>query len=263
MSERKVVAHPYDMRTIPARMLTINRCYQRPEQKKEIRDIIANFDYHIINPVKVCKRDGLYHVWDGQQTATALFQKFGEDYLVPCMIYYDVETPMDEAVLLVKTNTGTGRGKKLTQGQIWDAKRFADDPKTKEIDKIAAEYNFRIGSGHNRGRTINAVSALVKGFDSLSRDQFSAMLRIISGAWGDDANGINAGILKGMARFIKTYDGMFDETNLIRRLSRKSPIVILRNASLSNAKGDAKWAREILAIYNNGTTSNRLPDMFA
>jgi len=263
MKEREIVAHPYDMRLIPAKMLTVNKCYQRPEQHMEIKKIINEFDYHLVNPVKVVKRDSFYNVWDGQQTAVALYRKFGENYLVPCMIYYDVTTPMDEAVLLVKTNTGTGRGKKLTQGQVWNADRFAGDPETLAIDKIAGEFGFKIGSGHNRGRTINAVNAIKNSFSILTNDQFRAVLRIISKAWEDDANGINAGIIKGMTRFVKAYDGMFDEANLIRRLSKKSPVVILRNASLNYAKGDAKWAREILAIYNNGTTTNRLPDQFA
>ena len=51
------VSHPYDMRLIPAKLLTVNKCYQRPEQKKEIRSIISEFDYHLVNAVKVVKRD--------------------------------------------------------------------------------------------------------------------------------------------------------------------------------------------------------------
>ncbi len=61
----------------------------------------------------------------------------------------------------------------------------------------------------------------------------------------------------------KKMDGKFNEQNLIRRLSKHAPIEIIRNGRASLCKGDAKWAREILAIYNNGTSTSRLPDLFA
>jgi hypothetical protein len=69
---KEIIQHPYSFELIPARLFTVNRNYQRDAQNKEINDIIANFDYHLVNPVKAVKRDGLYYIWDGQQTATAL-----------------------------------------------------------------------------------------------------------------------------------------------------------------------------------------------
>lgn len=261
MSE--TIMHPYDMQLIPARLFTVNRNYQRDAKKKEISDIISNFDYHLVNPVKAVKRDGLYYIWDGQQTATALFSKFGAEYLVPTLVYYDIETSKDEAVLLVNGNTGTGGGKKLTPNEIWDAILWADDPTALRINEIANNHGFNMGSKkQSKTKAINAVDAVQKVYKTMTEKQFDAMLRIIRAAWDGDPDSVTKPIIKGMAKFIKCYDGKFDEKNLIRRLSKKSPKEIVRNGRASFSKGDAKWAREILEIYNNGTSTNRLPDLF-
>lgn len=261
---KETTSHPYDFQLIPARLFTVNRNYQRDAQSKEINDIIANFDYHLVNPVKAVQRDGLYYVWNGQQTVTALYQKFGADYLVPTLVYYDIDSSKEEARLLVDGNTGTGGGKKLTPGQIWDAILWADDPTAVRINEIAKSHGFHLGgvSRHRKTKCIAAVNSVQKAYKNLTEDQFAAMFRIIDGAWHGDGDSITAPIIHGVARFIKTYDGKFDEKNLIRRLSKHSPLEIIRNGRASFYKGDAKFAREIFAIYNNGTTTNRLPDLF-
>lgn len=261
MSE--TVLHPYDMQLIPARLFTVNRNYQREEKKKEISDIISNFDYHLVNPVKAVKRDGRYYIWDGQQTATALYSKFGAEYLIPTLVYSDIETSKDEAVLLVSGNTGTGGGKKLTPNEIWDAILWADDPTALRINEIANSHGFNMGSKKKqKTQSINAVDAVQKMYKVLTEKQFDAMLRIIRAAWDGDPDSVTKPIIRGMAKFIRVYDGKYDEKNLIRRLSKKSPKEIIRNGRASFSKGDAKWAREILEIYNSGTSTNRLPDLF-
>lgn len=256
------VSHPYDMQLIPARLLTVNRCYQREAQTKEINDIISNFDYHLVNPVKVVKRDGLYYICDGQQTATAMYQKFGPEYLVPCFVYTDIETSKGEAELLAGGNTGTGAGKKLTQNQLWDALMWAEDPTAHKINSVANQYGYNMGSRKKQKKlcSINAVDAVRKAYKNLTEDQFNAMFRIIHGAWEGNPDGVTSSIIRGMARFIRAYYGEYNEANLIRRLSKKNPLEIIRNGRASFRKGDAKWAREILEIYNSGTSVNRLPE---
>lgn len=261
---KETVSHPYDFQLIPARLFTVNRNYQRDAQNKEIKDIISNFDYHLVNPVKAVKRDGYYYIWNGQQTAAALYAKYGEEYLIPTLVYYDIDNSKDEAKLLVAGNTGTGGGKKLTPNQIWIATLWADDPTALHINEVATAHGFNMGNGKKRKtRSITAVSAVQNAYKALTESQFNAMFRIISGAWNGDPDSVTAPIIRGMARFIRAYDGKFDEKNLTRRLSKHHPIEIVRNGRASFCKGDAKWAREILSIYNNGTTTNRLPDLFA
>lgn len=262
---KETVQHPYSFELIPARLITVNRNYQREAQNAEINKIISEFDYHLVNPVKVVKRDGFYYAWNGQQTATALFTKFGSEYLVPCLVYYDIDTSKEEATLLVRGNTNGGAGKKLTPLQIWKALIWAEDRTALHISKVLDLHGFHIskgGKGSSR-YSISAVGAVQHAYKILNEKQFSQMLRIIKCAWDGDSDSTSSTIIKAVARFIKTYDGKFNEQNLIRRLSKHAPIEIIRNGRASLCKGDAKWAREILAIYNNGTSASRLPDLFA
>lgn len=262
---KETVSHPYDFKLIPARLITVNRAYQRDAKDREINGIISKFDYHLVNPVKVVKRDGFYYAWNGQQTATALFTKFGKEYLVPCLVYYDIDTSKEEAMLLVGCNTGGGVGKKLTALEIWKALVWADDETALKIKKTLDDNGFRVssGGGHPSKYTISAIGAIQSAYKTLTEKQFLQMLRIIKEAWGGNADSLSSTIIKAVTRFIKTYDGKFNEQNLIRRLSKKAPVEIIRNGRASLCKGDAKWAREILAIYNNGTSTNRLPDVFS
>jgi hypothetical protein len=262
---KEVVQHPYSFESIPARLITVNRNYQRDAKSAEINKIVSEFDYHLVNPVKVVKRDGFYYAWDGQQTAAALFTKFGKEYLVPCLVYYDIDTSKEEARLLVGCNTNGGAGKKLTALEIWKALIWQDDETALKIKKILDENGFKVSAGGSRVSkyTISAINAVQSAYKTLTEKQFLQMLRIVKESWNGDPDSLSATIIKAMTRFVKTYDGKFNEQNLIRRLSKRSPLEIIRNGRTSLCKGDAKWAREILAIYNNGTTTNRLPDLFA
>ena len=262
---KECTKHPYSFELIPARLITVNRSYQRNAQSVEINKIIRDFDYHLVNPVKVVKRDRFYYAWDGQQTALALLAKFGNEYLVPCLVYYDINKSQEEAILLVRCNTNGGAGKKLSALEIWKAMIWADDPTAVHINKLLTDNGYRVYVG-GKGKpkyAISAIGAVQNAYKTLTEKQFITMLRIISGAWGGEPDSLTSTIINATARFIKTYDGKYDEQNLIRRLSKHAPIEIIRNGRASLCKGDAKWAREILAIYNKGASSNRLPDVFA
>lgn len=261
---KEVTQHPYSFELVPAKLITVNRSYQRDAKDAEIKKIVSEFDYHLVNPVKVVKRDGYYYAWDGQQTATALYTKFGKEYLVPCFVYYDIPTSKEEAKLLVGGNTNGGAGKKLTALEIWKALIWADDETALKIKKILDDNGFRVSTGGGRVSkyTISAIGAIQSSYKVLTEKQFLQMLKIVKEAWNGDPDSLCATIIKAVTRFVRTYDGKFNETNLIRRLSKHAPVEIIRNGRTSLCKGDAKWAREVLAIYNNGTSSNRLPDLF-
>ena len=83
---------------------------------------------------------------------------------------------------------------------------------------------------------------------------------ILSSAWGGNPDSLTAPILMGLARFVKAYYGDYNKKNLTNRLHNVDPKSIIIAGKSSMEGGNSKYAREILAVYNKYTTSNRLPN---
>ena len=261
---KEITAHPYEMKLIPARLIVANRGYQRDTNASEIKSIVNSFDYHHVNPVKVTKKDGLYYAFDGQHTALALRALFGEEYLVPSMVYYDVVTVDDEAKLFEEANT-IAKGKKVSQMALWKSRIFRNEPTAMTIKGIVESNGLKIASTRNSGkRYIYALNALERSYVDLGNDLFKETIEIISKAWSGEPDSLTAPIIKGISRFVKTYHDKYNKTDLIRKLSRTAAIKIICAGNASIDPGAVKYAREILNVYNaNRKQENRLPDLFA
>ena len=261
---KRSTAHPYDMKLIPARLIVANRGYQRDTDAAEIKSIVSNFDYHHVNPVKVTKKDGLYYAFDGQHTALALRTLFGDEYLVPCMVYYDVATVDDEAKLFEEANT-KAKGKKVSQMALWKSRIFRNDPTAVTIKNICGNNGLKIATTRNSGKKyIYALNALERAYLDLDAVLFGEFIEILASAWDGEADSLTAPILKGLSRFVEVYHGKYDKTRLVKKLSRTPAIKIICAGNASVGPGAVKYAREILNIYNsNLSTQNRLPDLFA
>ena len=102
--------------------------------------------------------------------------------------------------------------------------------------------------------------ALEKVYDDMDKTMFDQLMFILTSTWHGDQKSLTAPIINGLARFVKTYYGEYNRANLIHRLSKTDPTIIVRAGKASAAQGHTKYAREILNVYNKGTTSGRLPD---
>lgn len=102
--EKEVVKHPYQFVKIPVGRINVNHLYQRGEVPSTIKEIIGNFDYHKVNPIKCVFRDGNYWTFDGQNTAIGLTMLFGAKYEAPVMLYNDVLSAEEEAKLFEEIN---------------------------------------------------------------------------------------------------------------------------------------------------------------
>lgn len=246
-------SHPYEFKLIKAKEINVDPTYQRKEKKPMVKEIVRNFDYHKVNPVKVVLRnDRQYYAFDGQQTTIGLRSKFGDSYLVPCMVYYDVPTWADEAELFEETNLKKAKCP-VTTNELWKSRLMRGEEKATKIQRIAERYGLIVRancSGDSRGQ-IKALNALDRLFDNLGEKDFEEMISIIAAAWNGDPVSLSAPILNGMALFVKAFRGEYDRSRLIKKLKNNAPQVIVQAGKASNATGNKKYAREILAIYNS------------
>ena len=257
----KIVSHPYKFQLIPAAQINVNRLYQRDINRSVVKNIVNNFDYRQVNPVKVVWNHNEWYAWDGQHTATALRALFGDDYLVPCMVYEDVQGWFEEAKLFEEGNKKSSH-KPLTTITEWKSRLFRGEETAVKIKKVCENYGLRIPitTGNSGSGWVVALNAMEKIYNNLAEPQFDQTIYILTAAWGGKKESLSSAMLNGMALFVKTYYGEYNRANLIKRLKATDPTLIIRAGRASSAQGHTKYAREILNVYNKGTTTGRLAD---
>lgn len=257
-----IPTHPYEFKMIKAQEINVDPTYQRDAKKKMVREIIRNFDYHKVNPVKVVFRnDGQYYAFDGQQTTIGLRSLFGDNYRVPCLVYYDVPTWADEAVLFEDTNESKAHAP-VSVKELWKSKLARGDETAVAIKKIVEKYGLVIkanATGVVNGQ-VKSLRTLEKIYNNFGATNLEETISIISAAWEGDPVSLTSPILKGMALFVNAYGGEYDKARLIRKLSKISPQVIIRAGRSSVASGNNKYAREILSTYNSNLSSHKLDE---
>lgn len=252
--------HPYKYQEIAVGDIHIDKRYQRNE-KPVVKRIMGNFDYHLVNPVKVVFRDGNYYAFDGQQTTIALRNLFGPEYLAPCMVYYDVPEWIDEAQLFEGTNDRTAKDP-VTDAERWHSRIERGDQAAMDIIQLAEDAGLHVSVYHGKDhKAIKATAALDYIYATYSRWVVSETFNILSDAFHGDANSLKSPMLRGMAMFVDKYRGEYVKKQLIDRLNKNGPVAILQAGKASAANGKIKYAREILAVYNRGR-KNPLPDKF-
>ena len=256
-----VASHPYRFQLIPAGDIRINTLYQRGLEIPRVKRLVQQFDWHLVNPVKVIRRDGEWYAVDGQHTTAMLYTKFGADYMVPCLVYEDIGNWVDEARIFIKGNDKMLR-KVLSLRDEWKALLVADDERATNIKRLCGNYNLRIptAKGENGNGWIGSVSSLERVYDSMSAEKFNEFLYILTGAWAGRKDSLLAPIIGGLGRFVNVYYGEYNRAALIKRLKNTEPKVIITAGKASAAQGQNKYAREILNVYNRKTTVGRLPD---
>lgn len=255
--------HPYEMKMIKAKEIRVNRLYQREEKTPVIRKIIKCFDYHLVNPPKLVCRDGEYYAWDGQQTTVALRTLFGDNYLIPCMIYYDVPSWVDEAILFESAN-GKDFRKPVSDTELFISRLNRSEPIALSIKQICERNNFKLALENRAGgnKIICAISALDAIYKKFGEDVFAETIGNLAMAWNGDERSVQSPMLRGMAQFVNKYKGEYDRAKLVKCLHQYYTAgEILRAAKARIEGGTTKYAQEILSAYNKHTM-NKLPYKF-
>lgn len=261
--EKEVARHPYRMMLIPVGRIQVNPGYQRGEVQQTIREIVNNFDYHKVNPIKCTFRDGNNYAFDGQNTAIGLSIKFGYNYLAPVMVYTDLASAEDEAKLFEEINSKKYR-KAATVADEWKSRIFREDAVPTAVLKIVRACGLDLANDTNRGKSGVIPASLFKTLESLylayGETIFTDTMSVLGAAWRHDKNAFRKPVVNGLCKFIAAYHGEYRKADLIDRLFRKGAGDIYKAGLLQTERGYKKYAREILAVYNYGTSVNRLPD---
>lgn len=250
----------YEYKQLNTKFIELDPAYQRRTDPREVAKILKNFDRRVVNVVKVSYRDGHYYCFDGGHTIAALKAlNKDRDLMVDCKIFYGL-TQLDEKNLF-KKQTGDGRRVEVRDKIRADWKM--GDPEITKFVRLTESCGVIVSFDNCKGTNkVVAIQTLLKIFRDAEFDEdYVDFLNTIKDAWGGDADSWRKEIMNGMWLFIKAYKGDYDRKLLTKKLSRISPKTIIREAKVSTASGDRKYAVQILNAYNANMSRNRLPDL--
>ena len=249
----------YEYRRISTKNLLVDPLYQRTLNTVRVEQMAKEYHPCLVNTVKVSLRNGKYYVFDGAHTMAMLKElNGGRDCVIACKVYSGL-TWEDEVDLFIAQN---GISRAVHMNDKFKALYNKGDPDVIRLVELADSLNIRIDfSGHRGPNRIVALATLFRIYQSLDESEFLDYLSIIKEAWDGCADSFSNQILRGMYLFYDAYRGLYNRRLLISKLRQVSPMAIIREGKASTYPGASKYAREIVKLYNAGTSRGKqLPD---
>lgn len=258
-NKKENIGHSFEYKWIPVRALDVDDLYQRQIKDPRIKNIVKHWNPDLVNPPKVSLRaDGSMYIFDGQHTAVAYKIHEGEDSQILCKVYRGLT--WQEEVELFLAQEGPDK-RSLTTNERLRAMYNSNNEQVRSMVKAAELAGVRVDFGTSQAiNKVTAISTLFKVYKRLSREQYIDMLIVLREAWGGSPEGFSRELLVGMADFFKAYYTQFKLKDLVKSLSKVSPVQIVREGK-SIGTASSTYARIILRVYNSGRSTNRLPDL--
>lgn len=256
--------YKYTLMNIKASLLTSGQAYQRPISPKMIKSITDNFNWNLVNPIRISHRAGKYFVWDGQHTLTSIIKLYGKDVDVPAIVYEGL-TYQDEAFLAAMSDANK---KKLAQVERDNALLEANDAEHQKFVQICADCGwnatFSTGTTMKDYYVQNPSWVYTYVYKKHGEAFLRSFLSIFSYAFDGDCNSMRSPVEKGVATFMKHFKGQYNEDTLIKCLRGVNTTVIKDNALNDfNRIGDDRYAYDIFLRYNKkASTKSKLPNTF-
>ena len=175
-------------------------------------------------------------------------------------------TPEEEAVLFERLNDKVFR-KAVSVADNIKSRLFRHETLATDIRRIAQASGLDLSYDATKGKSgvipASAYKTLEALYLSVGESIFTETVSVLGGAWKYDKDAFRPQIIKGLAKFVELYRDKYNKKALIDRLNRSNARDILNVWKISAEHGYKCIGREILAIYNKGTSVNRLPDLFA
>lgn len=231
--------------------IKVDTSYQRIAKDYEIRKILNNWNYDLVNMPKVSYREstGEYFVFDGQHTLAA-WRKHENDAPIECKVFYGL-TYAEEVELFTRQN---GESTPVTKVQKAKGKYNRGDTKERDIIDAAAEagviiaYNGQTNTGKN---ICKAYVNCEKSYERLGRWKYREALSILQQAWDGDPEGLECGFIAGITEIYDVNIGQFEKDVLIKALSKTPPAIFKRDQKLhSELPMGVRYAIEFRIAYN-------------
>lgn len=257
-------SNPGEEKVLSTAVLTSGLPYQRPVEQTKVNRFIKQWNSRLLSPIVVSYRDSKYHVVDGQHRLAAMRKmNGGKDVIVPCLVYTGL-TYAQEAEMYVKLDRAKGHLKLASK--IKALLESGADAAVLDIDKRIedAGFTWALDKPTNAAYEIIPTRAVKSAYKLLGGPAFSRMLELMAGAWHGSQSSLTAGMIAGMALFLKTYETEVDDYDFVTRLSAVDPFDITQQAKVdfTTDKRKLRYARVLRKKYNNHPGRRKLPYRF-
>ena len=236
---------------IPIKALVSNQDYQRCLSEAHIIRAAQHFDLYQIKPVKVSRRDGINHVFNGQHTIEIVARASGSrDTPVWCMIYDDLSYELEAHIFANQQKYV----KNLLPYEVFKANLEAGNDDQLIIQGLVESYGMAIGMKKAPG-TIVAVSTLEQIYFKLGFHGLSRVLRLIIGAWEGDMNSFSANMLNAVAKMVSVYGNALDDDLFKEKVGAASLKQLTRTAK-ERRPGCMGLAEAMVLEYNGKKKNN-------
>ena len=252
-------ANPGIAREMSTANLNSGQPYQRPVKPSDVNALIRRWDPAYLSPIEVSFRDGSYNVINGQHRIEAMRKmNGGADVIVPCLIYTGLSYEQ-EAAMYYLLDKSAGRLK--LSSAIKALLESGTDPSMIDIKQRIERAGFTWALDKPTGASyeIKPVRAVISAYHLLGARAFSRMLGLLAGAWHGTQNSLTAGMISGVALFLKAHENELEDYEFIRRLSEVDLVEIIQLAQVESPA--LRYARLIRTKYNE-QGAKMLPDRF-
>ena len=249
----------FTMKVINTADIVTNAGYQRPIEASRVRRIVSHWNNNLVNPPKVSYRNGKFYVFDGQHTINALkLRNDGKDVDVLCRVYTGM-TYEDEARMFAEQD---GEAKNVNMREKCKALYEARDEVVLDIANIIMSHGYpnpTLPSGSKSTDRFRPIPTALRIYNMCGRNRFDTVMNIATSAWGATTDAARAGLLSGIDLLLTTYGNDIDAEELIKSLSRVSPLKLCADAKADTLhKGATNYAIQMAMLYNVKKRKNRL-----
>lgn len=236
-SARRPTKSQRPVKWIPAKDLDVAWIEsQRPLNKSKVAAIQNDIDPDALGVICVAPlgdKGGrkTYHIIDGQHRVAAVKGAWGEHQQVPCQVIEEAKTPQEAAEIWLVVNNERSKPNSFERFEV--ALTAGRELET-AVNLIINASPFHLGKGG-----VTAVNVCSKIYRNQGGETLGWCLEIAHQCWGGEQQSVQAGILDGLALFVKKFRGEgknFDDKRLVLKVSQRY--------TGSSLIGSARAARE-------------------
>lgn len=159
---------------VKASELVVDDGYQRSLNSAQVNAIVKQFNWFLVNPVKIVKRsDGKYYIFDGQHTVKAIVKYTGNpDIYIECVLYKDIPYEIENA--LFSYQTGISRG--LTIGDKYKADLQRGCPYAVDIQNVLEALDIPLVKGGGGKKGVQMGEWLIDIYNEYGKDRVYEIL---------------------------------------------------------------------------------------